>query len=65
MFGAIAGDIIGSLYERNNLKSKEFPLFSPGADFTDDTVCTLAVADCLIHEGDFASYLRQYVRPFF
>ena len=62
MFGAIAGDIIGSLYERNNLKSKKFPLFSPGAGFTDDTVCTLAVADCLIHEGDFASYLRQYVR---
>ena len=45
MFGAILGDIIGSPYEfdRGN-KSKEFPLFSPGCQFTDDTVMTIAVA---------------------
>lgn len=31
MIGAIAGDIIGSIYEFNNIKTKEFPLFSPNS----------------------------------
>ena len=44
MYGAILGDIIGSPYERHNIKSKEFPLFSKHSRFTDDTVMTLAVA---------------------
>ena len=43
MIGAIAGDIIGSLYEWNNIKSKEFDLFNPHSFFTDDTVMTIAV----------------------
>jgi len=49
MFGAICGDIIGSVYEFNNIKTKDFPLFSEGCDFTDDTVMTIAVAVAL-HE---------------
>lgn len=60
MLGAILGDIIGSPYEfdRNNIKTKEFPLFGPQSGFTDDTVMTLAVAEGLmnsqlvIEEGD-------------
>ncbi len=44
MYGAILGDIIGSPYERHNIKSKDFPLFSKYSRFTDDTVMTLAVA---------------------
>jgi ADP-ribosyl-[dinitrogen reductase] hydrolase len=47
MFGAIVGDIAGSKYEFNNLRSKDFPLFSEGCDFTDDTVMTIAVANAL------------------
>lgn len=49
MYGAILGDIIGSPFEfdRGN-KTKEFPLFSCGAKFTDDTVMTLAVADAFL-----------------
>jgi ADP-ribosylglycohydrolase len=62
MLGAIAGDIIGSIYEGKFLKSREFPLFGEGCRFTDDTVCTVAVAHCLMDEGDFAEYLRTYVR---
>ncbi|MDP6430236.1 MAG: ADP-ribosylglycohydrolase family protein, partial [Rhodospirillales bacterium] len=62
MLGAIAGDIIGSIYEHRNLKSKDFPLFGPGCTFTDDSVCTVAVADCLMSGGDFADYVRRYVR---
>jgi ADP-ribosylglycohydrolase len=40
MIGAIAGDIIGSVYERNPIKTTHFPLFSPNCCFTDDTVLT-------------------------
>ena len=43
MLGAIIGDIIGSTYEFNPIKSKEFELFSPGSRPTDDTVMTVAV----------------------
>lgn len=62
MLGAIAGDIIGSIYERNNHKSKDFPLFTRDSTFTDDTVCSVAIADCLMNDPrmDFASYLRAY-----
>jgi len=38
MIGAIAGDIIGSVYEAHPVKTEDFPLFSPGCRFTDDTV---------------------------
>ncbi len=62
MIGAITGDIVGSIYEVRNIKTKEFPFFGDGCQFTDDTVCTIAVADCLINDGDFADFLRQYVR---
>lgn len=50
MYGAILGDIIGSPYEfdQNNIKSKDFPLFSAASHFTDDTVMTLAVAQGLM-----------------
>lgn len=44
MISAIAGDIIGSVYEANPVKSTSFPLFSPHSRFTDDTVLTVAVA---------------------
>ena len=50
MYGAILGDIIGSPYEFdvNNIKTKDFPLFSDRSEFTDDTVMTLAVAEALL-----------------
>ncbi len=62
MLGAIAGDIVGSIYEHRNIKTKDFPLFGARCGFTDDTVCTIAIADCLLAGGDFADYLRRYVR---
>lgn len=48
MKGAIIGDIVGSIYEFNNIKTKDFPLFSKDMFFTDDTVLTCAVADSLL-----------------
>jgi ADP-ribosylglycohydrolase len=64
MLGAIAGDIIGSIYEAAPIKTKDFPLFGRGVSFTDDTVCTVAIADALLSDGDFAQYLRAYVRRY-
>lgn len=50
MYGAILGDIIGSPYEfdEQNIKTKDFPLFSPESRFTDDSVMTIAVASAFI-----------------
>ncbi|MBO9610732.1 MAG: ADP-ribosylglycohydrolase family protein, partial [Paenibacillaceae bacterium] len=48
VFGAIAGDVVGSVFEWHNVKTTEFPLFSRFTRFTDDTVLTAAVADALL-----------------
>ena len=48
MIGAIAGDIIGSIYEFHNIKTKDFPLLTNKNLFTDDTVMTLAVAKAVM-----------------
>ena len=49
MYGAILGDMIGAPYEFDRSpKTKEFPLFSKGTEFTDDSVMTIAVAEALL-----------------
>ncbi len=48
MIGAILGDVVGSRFEFNNIKSKNFNLFDSKCTFTDDTVMTLAVAKALM-----------------
>ena len=57
MLGAIIGDIVGSPYEfdENNIKTKDFPLFSKYSYFTDDTVMTVTVAEALLNAGTMAS----------
>ena len=47
MLGALVGDMVGSVYEFNNIKTKDFPLFSNRSCYTDDSVMTLAVAEIL------------------
>ena len=44
MLGAIIGDIVGSKYEFNNTFDYDFEMFGGGCDFTDDTICTVAIA---------------------
>ena len=56
MIGAILGDVVGSIYEFDNLKTKEFPLFSPDCMFTDDTVMTIAVAEALLQYEKIENY---------
>jgi ADP-ribosylglycohydrolase len=60
MIGAIAGDMIGSIYEFNNIKTTDFPLFSPGCRFTDDTVLTVALADAILNSADYTEKLKEY-----
>jgi len=64
MLGAIAGDIIGSRFEGFAGPPHDFLLFHPTCCFTDDTVCTLAVADALLGQRDFAASLRAFVRRY-
>jgi len=60
MLGAIAGDMIGSVYEFDNRRSKDFPLFTEATTFTDDTILSVAVADVLLHGGDYAQAFKTY-----
>ena len=65
MLGAIVGDIVGSIYERRNIKTKDFPLFGSRCSFTDDTVMTCAVAEAVMNGGkreDFIKAMKKYGR---
>ena len=64
MIGAIAGDIIGSVYERKNVKRTDFTLFTPRSRFTDDTVLTIAVADSIMNGKDYALTIKEYGRKY-
>jgi ADP-ribosylglycohydrolase len=65
MIGAIAGDIIGSIYEQHQIKTKAFPLFDDWCRFTDDTVLTVAVASAILTKRPYQHTLweigRQYL----
>lgn len=73
MLGAIAGDIIGSVFERGlstgePIKSKHFELFTTESKFTDDTVLSVAVADVLLNSRapseDFAHSIKRYAQTY-
>ncbi len=64
MLGAIAGDVIGSVHEIARTKTKNFPLLTPESRFTDDTVLTVAVADCLLHGRDYVDTLHHYFHAY-
>ena len=64
MLGAIVGDIVGSIYEFDNHRSKDFPLFQSNCKFTDDTILSVATADALMTGGDFAPVYRAYARRY-
>ena len=64
MTGAIAGDIIGSVFEWDNIKIAEFPLFCDKSKFTDDTVLTIAVADCILNAKGYAANIKLWGRKY-
>lgn len=64
MIGAIAGDIIGSVYEYQPIKTKDFPLFNPRCSFTDDTVLTVAIAEAILEGRSYADSIRRFARRY-
>ena len=72
MLGAIIGDIVGSRFEWNNHRSKDFELFTDECFFTDDSVMTLAVAKAILDcKGDYTDLsdkavaaMREVGRPY-
>lgn len=64
MQGAVLGDIMGSMYERTPIKTKDFTLFSAGSRFTDDTVLTLAVAEAILTGSPYAPLFKSWARRY-
>jgi ADP-ribosylglycohydrolase len=69
LLGAVAGDIIGSVYEFHNIKTTDFPLFTDRSHYTDDTVMTVAIANKILkgstHEKELQYFGRRYPKSGF
>jgi ADP-ribosylglycohydrolase len=59
MLGAVAGDIIGSVYEFHPIKSTDFPLFGKRSEWTDDSILTMAVAETLLTGRPYKETMRK------
>ena len=64
MLGAIIGDIVGSRFEFNPTNDYGFEMFSKECSFTDDTICTVAVADALLKGRDFGESIHEWCRRY-
>ena len=65
MLGAIIGDIVGSRWEFNPTNDYNFELFSDKNGFTDDTICTIAIADAILHHSDdYGKYIHEWCRKY-
>lgn len=70
LFGAIIGDIVGSVYEFSRQKSYDFDFFSYGCNITDDTILTCATAEAILRNGnivdtqDFANEYYDFAKEF-
>ena len=64
MLGAMIGDIAGSKYEFNNTFDYDFEMFGEGCDFTDDTICTVAVADAILNGRSYQESLQDWCRRY-
>jgi ADP-ribosylglycohydrolase len=66
MIGALAGDIIGSPFERRDrrIKTKDFPLFSAKSRLTDDSILTIAVAESVLKSVDYGKIFQRYAKRF-
>ncbi len=64
MIGAIAGDMIGSIYEFNPIKRMDFPLFQPLSTFTDDSVLSIALAESILTGQPYLDIMLKYVQRY-
>ena len=64
MIGAIVGDIVGSRFEFNNTDNFNFKLFTKGCAYTDDTICTIAIADAVMKREPYGKALHRWCREY-
>lgn len=64
MYGAIIGDIVGSRWEFNPTNDYNFELLSKENGFTDDTICTIGIADALVHNKDFGKTIHEWCNKY-
>lgn len=64
MLGAIIGDIVGSKYEFDNTFDYNFKMFGEGCDYTDDTICTVAIADAILNKRSYQDSLHDWCRRY-
>ena len=64
MLGSIIGDIVGSVYEFDNIKTKDFEFFDNRKDYTDDSILTIATADWLLKGGQASDYYFRYATEY-
>lgn len=62
MLGAIIGDIAGSRYEFDRTNDYNFEMFTEESGFTDDTICTVAVADAFLKGSDYGKIIHEWCR---
>ena len=60
MIGSLIGDIVGSIYEFGNIKTKDFKFFNSKGSYTDDSILTVATADWILNGGTVAQYYSRY-----
>ena len=64
MLGAITGDIVGSRLEFNPTNDYNFELFTDECGFTDDTICTVAIADAILRNREFGDSIHDWCRRY-
>lgn len=64
MIGAIIGDIVGSRFGFDNTNRMDFDLFTPECDYTDDTICTIAIADAILNGKSYKDSLLEWCRKY-
>ena len=68
MYGAIIGDLAGSIYEYKQTKKieniKVNKIIEDNAFFSDDTILTIAILDAILHDRDYDKYLRKYIKKY-
>ena len=68
MYGAVIGDLAGSIYEYDQLKKikpiKMDKVIPDNAFYSDDTILTVAIGDAILNGGDYGTYLRKYIKEY-
>lgn len=68
MWGAIIGDLAGSIYEYDQIKGvkpvKVKKIIEDNSFYSDDTILTIAIADAIVNGGDYDQYLRKYIKKY-